>query len=247
MLPPLALSTSARGDRDDALSVLTEDSDSDPGDDRIYPSALAFVAPGIHVRQSKMLPWWMGGGLGLFSDHPVKAGELLGFYSGTWRTDEEFDALPLRQQRRLGEYAVDVRSGSGEDLVVSPFETGDRTQTAADHPLCMANEAAAPENANSAFKTVELMFDEVSGSIPESEVDGTWIGLAVIACRDIGRGREITVHYGDGFRRTWNAGMPCDPPVTDPPTALGLVPIRALMLVPGSVSDSESSDESYRE
>jgi hypothetical protein len=77
------------------------------------------------------------------------------------------------------------------------------------------------------------------------------LGLAVYACRDIGRHREILVHYGSTFprlRHGYSAGTPCVPPthMLQPANALGPVPLAALAFVEGSASDvMDSSDESY--
>ena len=49
-------------------------------------------------------------------------------------------------------------------------------------------------------------------------------------------------------RHGYSAGSPCDLPAsTQPPTALGPVPLAALAFIEGSASDVEgSSDESYQ-
>ena len=136
-------------------------------------------------------------------------------------------------------------------MVVSPpFLAGASRPDPAAYPMAFANEATKPLRANAAFTRVQLSADGVLGAVPADRIDGEWLGLAIYACRDIGKHREILVHYGDTFPRErygYQAGEPCDPPSsTQLPTALGLVPLSALGFVEGSASDVEdSSDESY--
>ena len=136
-------------------------------------------------------------------------------------------------------------------MVVSPpFQVGAGRPDPASYPIAFANEATAPLTANAAYVRVQLNADDIQGATPADQVDGEWLGMAVYACRDIGKHREILVHYGDHFPRSrydYSAGSPCDlPESTQPPTALGPVPLTALAFIEGSASDVEdSSDESY--
>ena len=252
--------TNARGDREDPHLLDTEDEASgDESAQRINPSPLTVAKPGLYVGTSKVIGWWKGGGLGLFSAEAIQAGDLLGYYTGTWFTEEDYSNLPDAQRRKLDEYAVtvepDLRDRAGVDptlLVVSPpiSDVAKRPDPAL-YPMAFANEASKPLAANAAFTRVQLNADDVTGAIPGDQADGEWLGLAIYACKDIGKHREILVHYGDTFPRErygYEAGEPCAPPAsTQPPTALGRVPLAALGFVEGSASDVEdSSDESFQ-
>ena len=251
----------ARGDQEDPHRLDTEDDASDDGleADRIAPSPLAVARPGLYVGTSNVIGWWKGGGLGLFSAEPIQAGGLIGFYTGIWFKEEDYSELPEAQRLRLDEYAVTTeseleQSHNGPIMVVSPpFHDdvrADRPDPAL-YPMAFANEATAPLTANAAFTPVQLNADDVYGAIPDDQADGEWLGLAVYACRDIGRHREILVHYGSTFprlRHGYSAGKPCVPPthMLQPANALGPVPLAALAFVEGSASDvMDSSDESY--
>ena len=253
--------TDARGDREDPHLLETEDEASeDESAQRINPSPLAVAKPGLYVGTSKVIGWWKGGGLGLFSAEAIQAGDLLGYYTGTWFTEEDYSNLPDAQRHKLDEYAVTVepelRGRADVDeaapLVVSPpFPDGAERPDPALFPMAFANEATRPLTANAAFTRVQLNADDVAGPIPDDLADGEWLGLAIYACKDIGKHREILVHYGDTFPRErygYQAGEPCAPPAsTQPPTALGHVPLAALGFVEGSASDVEdSSDESFQ-
>ena len=255
------VATQALGDRADPHLLNTEDeATEDESGERIAPSPQAVARQGLFVATSKAIPWWSrGGGLGLFSSEPISAGDLLGFYTGTWYREEDYAELPSAQRQRLDEYAVTVEPelrGSGDDdavpMVVSPpFQVGAGRPDPAVHPIAFANEASNTFSANAAYTRVQLTADDIQGAIPADQADGEWLGLAVYACRDIGQHREILVHYGDHFPRSlhgYEAGSPCDPPAsTQPPTALGPVPLRALAFIEGSASDvEEDSDESYQ-
>ena len=252
--------TDARGDREDPHLLETEDEASeDESAQRINPSPLAITKPGLYVGTSKVIGWWKGGGLGLFSAEAIQAGDLLGYYTGTWFTEEDYSNLPNAQRRKLDEYAVtvepDIRGRADVDptlLVVSPaISDGAKRPDPTLYPMAFANEASKPLIANAAFTRVQLNADDVAGAIPDDQADGEWLGLAIYACKDIGKHREILVHYGDTFPRErygYEAGEPCAPPAsTQPPTALGRVPLAALGFVEGSASDVEdSSDESFQ-
>ena len=252
--------TDARGDREDPHLLETEDEASeDESAQRINPSPLAVAKPGLYVGTSKVIGWWKGDGLGLFSAEAIQAGDLLGYYTGTWFTEEDYSNLPNAQRRKLDEYAVtvepDIRGRADVDptlLVVSPaISDGANRPDPTLYPMAFANEASKPLIANAAFTRVQLNADDVAGAIPDDQADGEWLGLAIFACKDIGKHREILVHYGDTFPRErygYEAGEPCTPPAsTQPPTALGRVPLAALGFVEGSASDVEdSSDESFQ-
>ena len=136
----------------------TEDEASeDESAQRINPSPLAVTKPGLYVCTSKVIGWWKGGGLGLFSNESIRAGDLLGYYTGTWFTEDAYSNLPDAQRRKLDEYAVTVepelRGRAGVDeaapLVVSPpFPDGARRPDPALFPLAFANEATKPLTAN---------------------------------------------------------------------------------------------------
>ena len=252
--------TNARGDREDPHLLDTEDEASgDESAQRINPSPLTVAKPGLYVGTSKVIGWWKGGGLGLFSAEAIQAGDLLGYYTGTWFTEEDYSNLPDAQRRKLDEYAVtvepDIRGRADVDptlLVVSPaISDGANRPDPTLYPMAFANEASKPLAANAAFTRVQLNADDVTGAIPGDQADGEWLGLAIYACKDIGKHREILVHYGDTFPRErygYQAGEPCAPPgSTQPPAALGRVPLAALGFVEGSASDVEdSSDESFQ-
>jgi hypothetical protein len=252
--------TDARGDREDPHLLETEDEASeDESAQRINPSPLAVAKPGLYVGTSKVIGWWKGDGLGLFSAEAIQAGDLLGYYTGTWFTEEDYSNLPNAQRRKLDEYAVtvepDIRGRADVDptlLVVSPaISDGANRPDPTLYPMAFANEASKPLIANAAFTRVQLNADDVAGAIPDDQADGEWLGLAIYACKGIGKHREILVHYGDTFPRErygYEAGEPCAPPAsTQPPTALGRVPLAALGFVEGSASDVEdSSDESFQ-
>ena len=242
----------ARGDRSDPHLLDTEEEASeDDGQGRILPSAQAVARRGLYVGTSEVIGWWKGGGLGLFSSEPIRAGQLIGYYTGTWRNEDDYAELPAAQRQLLDEYAVTVEPElQGQEavpmVVAPPFQTS-RPDPAL-HPIAFANEASKPLHANAAYIRVQLNADDISGTIPDDLIDGEWLGLAVYACKNIGKHREILVHYGDTFPRArygYEAGEPCDPPATtQPPTALGLVPLAALGFIDGSASEAPGSDDS---
>ena len=246
------MSTIERGDETAPHVLLTdEDATDDESGERIQPnSQLAAARPGLYVGTSKVIGWWRGGGLGLFSSEPLRAGDLLGYYTGIWRTAGEYEMLPAAQRRRLDEYAVSVvpKVGieDGDQMVVSPPIYGVRPDPAL-YPIAFANEATKPLRPNAAFVRVQLNADDIEGDIPLDEVDGEWLGLAVYACKDIGRHQEVLVHYGETFPHDmyrYEAGDPCEPPeVTESPIVLGAVPLSALAFVRGSASDVEDSSD----
>ena len=129
-----AISTDALGDRVDPHLLDTEDdATEDEGGQRIAPSLQAVARQSLYVATSNVIPWWSkGGGLGLFSSKPINAGDLLGFYTGTWYREEDYADLPAAQRQRLDEYAVTVEPQlhrrEGDDavpMVVSPpFKLG---------------------------------------------------------------------------------------------------------------------------
>ena len=249
----------ARGDEHDPHSLDTEDDATDIEEDaRTLPNANAFVRQGVFVAPSSTVGWWKGGGLGLFSGVRMRAGDLIGYYTGEWRSEAEYGAMPEAQRRRLDEYAVTVEPelergrGDATPMVVSPPMPEQQPRPdPASFPLAFANEATRPLTANAAFTLVQMRVDDVRGAVPADQVDGEWLGLAVYACRDIGRNREILVHYGDTFPRGrygYVEGEPCRPlEAMQLPVALGLVPVAALTFVEGSASDHDSSDSSYVE
>ena len=251
------MATDARGDQTDPHLLNTEDeaTEDEGGVGHITPSPQAVAKPMLYVGTSNVIGWWKGGGLGLFSHAPIHAGELIGFYTGAWYREEDYEQLPDDQRQRLDEYAVNVQpelsSDHGTPMVVSPpFVDGADRPDPTLHPMAFANEATKPLSANAAFTRVQLNADDISGSIPDDQADGEFIGLAVYACKEIGKHREILVHYGSCFPRQhygYSVGAPCHPPdVTQSPTALGAVPLTALAFVEGSASDvGDSSDESY--
>ena len=99
----------ARGDEHDPHSLDTEDDATDIEEDaRTRPNANAFVRQGVFVAPSTTVGWWKGGGLGLFSGVRMRAGDLIGYYTGEWRSEAEYGAMPEAQRRRLDEYAVTV-------------------------------------------------------------------------------------------------------------------------------------------
>ena len=221
--------TDARGDREDPHLLETEDEASeDESAQRINPSPLAVAKPGLYVGTSKVIGWWKGAGLGLFSAEAIQAGDLLGYYTGTWFTEEDYSNLPNAQRRKLDEYAVtvepDIRGRADVDptlLVVSPaISDGAKRPDPTLYPMAFANEASKPLIANAAFTRVQLNADDVAGAIPDDQADGEWLGLAIYACKDIGKHREILVHYGDTFPRErygYEAGEPCAPPASTQP------------------------------
>ena len=250
-----AVTTGALGDRADPHLLDTEDeATADEGGERIAPSPQAVARHGLYVATSKAIPWWSkGGGLGLFSSEPISAGDLLGFYTGTWFKEEDYAELPSAQRQRLDEYAVTVEPelrgrGSQEStpVVVSPpFQAGAGRPDPAQHPIAFANEASETFSANAAYTRVQLTADDIQGVIPAEQADGEWCGLAVYACRAIGKHREILVHYGPHFPRArygYAAGLPCDPPASaQPPTGMGPVPLGALAFIEGGASDVEDT------
>ena len=252
--------TQALGDEADPHLLNTEDdATEDEGGERIAPSSQAIAKQGLYVATSKAIPWWSrGGGLGLFSSEPISAGDLLGFYTGDWYREEFYAELPAAQRQRLDEYAVTVdpelhRRGSreGTRMVLSPpFRAGAGRPDPSLHPIAFANEANVTFSANATYTQVQLTADDIREAVHGDQADGEWLGLVLHACRDIGKHREILVHYGPHFPRSrhgYEAGTPCDPPAsTQPATALGPVPLRALAFIDGSASDvGEDSDESY--
>ena len=220
------------------------------------PIFSAAARAGLYVGDSNI----DNAGRGLFSTEPLLPGSLIGWYTGQWSPEAQFEALTAAQQELLARYAVTVvpeldnsrrrRGQKCTPMVVSPpMADGSTRPDPALHPMAFANEVSEHLTANAAFTTVQVNADDISETVPAECVDGEWLGLAVYAGTHIAANSEIFIHYGGRYSRelyNYKDGNPCTlPSELEAVDALGTVPFYALSLVLGSSSDVSDDDSSY--
>lgn len=135
---------------------------------------------------------------GLYTSKSVKAGQLIGLYTGYMIADAQYRRLPIDVKMALGRYTVSMHESNMQVSPVnpsSPYEKVDFMR----HPLALTNEPAKGMHAN-AF--VEARAVEMGDAMFEC--------LCMYACNDIQEHSEILWMYGKAYRRIgYKAGIPC--------------------------------------
>lgn len=138
---------------------------------------------------------------GLFTTRPLKAGQFLGFYNGTFRE---------------GDYkGRDTYVMSTSDFHIRPKKTRGVVDPAA-YPLAMCNE---PPNGSMANVVIHE-FTRARGVLPHLPPTASIAAIGFFACRDVRAGEELFVHYGNRFARPlpgrsagskeeYSVGVPC--------------------------------------
>ena len=123
-------------------------------------------------------------GVGLFTTRSFVAGDAIGFYAGTPRSE-----LTKREER----YAIDI--GGFDVAVVPPLDSMGCVKFSM-YPMAAANEPSVGGRAN-----MVLVGDRVY------EVDGTsYVVLAFYASEEVEAGMELTWHYGPMYDRSYQVG-----------------------------------------
>ena len=164
--------------------------------------------------------------LGLFTRRKIKKGEFIGFYTGEWYTERAYNRLRASQRTQRNEYAISSSSG----LILSPPIGRYRRPTIKDHPISMANEPSRYYQANATLREYSFNFDEVEDGLEEARFDEDFDAIGLIACRDIGRNREILWFYGAAFPRPYSVGKQCKMPpnAEDPIKMFDYIPLTAV-------------------
>jgi hypothetical protein len=207
--------------------VSSESDESD--DDHVEDIDHECCRDGLYVAQTRLSEdstGWRRGFLGLFTRRKIKKGEFIGFYTGQWYTERAYNRLHAAQRTKRDEYAISSSSG----LILSPPIGQNRRPIVQLSPLSMANEPSHYKQANAILREYSFNFDEIENGIEEARFDEDFDAIGLIACRDIGRNREILWYYGAAFPRPYNVGKQCKLPVNeeDPLKMFGYIPLIAV-------------------
>lgn len=170
--------------------------------------------------------------MGLFTRRKIRKGEFIGFYTGEWFTECAYQRLRPAQRAMRDAYAVSLSS----DLVVSPPMNRrgrrdlQRRPDMKKHPLSMANEPSLHRQANVILKEYSFLYDEIESGVDEERADESFDAIGLVACRDIGRNREIFWSYGPHYPRPYPAGKNCRQPeaAQDPASLYEFIPLCAV-------------------
>ena len=162
--------------------------------------------------------------LGLFTTRAIKTGEFIGFYTGEWWSERSYKRL--RNRRFRDEFAIQT----SDDWIVSPPLVNGRPDPYV-HPLAMANEPSEHGEANAFLVEYTFCFDELEDGL-DADVfgDDDFSALGLVACRDIGRNREILWTYGGNYPRKYVKGKNCKRPrrLEDPTMVFDRIPLCAV-------------------
>ena len=178
---------------------------------------------------------------GLFTTRAIKAGQLIGFYTGHFITDDEYRAYSAKKRKILGRYAVASAYG---DFTISPIDPRN-TQAGVDfqiHPLALANEPAKAGGIANAFASSRII----------DAGDAEFVCVCLFACDAIPPGGEIQWSYGDDYSRVgYEAGGDCVKPTRPDDPLQMLLRSRTyphiVEFVAVRMPDSSSSESSHEE
>ena len=217
------------------VSLLTEDDASGDEDTNRILSQSDACRGGLYTRLSSVVPWQRNE-YGLFTQHALEKGAFVGLYAGDWHGVREY--LRLDTRLALDRYAVTTTDK--KMVVAPPLGHGGRPDPRL-FPLAMMNEPVSYWEANCTIHEVKFVYDELDDpnlTVAEDDQDGEWIGLAMVTCKRVGAGRELTWNYGPSYPRTgYEAGAECslDERAQRPHTVLVHgIPVSAVGFVPGS-------------
>ena len=74
----------------------------------------------------------------------------------------------------------------------------------------MANEPPTYSMANAILREYQFNFDELEDGMDEARFDEDFDAIGLVACRDIGRNREILWFYGSSYPRPYTVGKQCN-------------------------------------
>ena len=151
--------------------------------------------------------------LGLFTARPIKKGSFIGFYSGDWWKEDAYKQQGASTLNASNRYAI----RTSDELIVCPPMSRNRRPDPEMYPIGMANEPNALGEANSMLTEYSFCVDELDVSaskIDEDRWDDDFIAVGLIACRNIGRHREILWSYGGSYApvRPYSVGKNCKAP-----------------------------------
>ena len=201
-------------------------SESDESDDEEDEISHECVRDGLYVAQTRLYD--ENGGrhnfLGLFTKRKLKAGDFIGFYAGEWYTERAYARLRARAARDV--YAISSSSG----LVLSPPLSRGRRPNHRHYPISMANEPPTYSMANAILREYQFNFDELEDGMDEARFDEDFDAIGLVACRDIGRNREIMWFYGSSYPRPYTVGKQCKMPqnAEDPSQLFQYIPLSAV-------------------
>ena len=80
------------------------------------------------------------------------------------------------------------------------------------------------------FALYQFNFDELEDGMDEARFDEDFDAIALVACRDIGRNREILWFYGSSYPRPYTVGKQCKMPqnAEDPSQLFQYIPLSAV-------------------
>lgn len=207
------------------ISSESDESDDDGAEDIDHECC----RPALYVAPTRLTDHTTGRRhdfLGLFTRRKIRKGEFIGFYTGDWFTERAYNRLRAAQRAQRDIYAISASSG----LILSPPVGRNRRPTAKDYPISMANEPSHYDEANAILREYSFNFDEVEDGLEEARFDEDFDAIGLIACRDIGRNREILWFYGAAFPRPYHVGKQCKVPANeeDPMKMFGYIPLTAV-------------------
>lgn len=174
---------------------------------------------------------------GLFTSNPLQPGELIGFFTGHFLSNADYNEYPRVVIKSLSKYAA----GTAVGMVVSPLDPHS-PMTRLDfltHPLALANEPSRHTTANAFAETHKI-----------ETGDAQFVAICMFACSPIDANSEITWIYGDEYKRDYFVGVDCvKPPRLQDPLGM-LLSSRSnpnFRFVAYEVSDSSEEDGSDQE
>lgn len=186
---------------------------------------------------------------GLKTTRPLEAGEPIGIYDG-----ESFTATGWKARRgaRAEAYALETSEfdvgTTRVRLVVVPRLRLDGMVDVERHPLALLNEPSPGATSNVVVHQVEVPRSEMQAGCPEDE-RVPLVALCAFAARSVSAGEELTLHYGNRYRREYAVGNAATAHFDGGLLRLfpGGVPRAALIELPPDVPDSssDSSDEDW--
>lgn len=149
----------------------------------------------------------------LFTNQALGPGQIIGFYTGNVVGEDPNKPDPnksVEDRRRLATYTLELTSSS---FVVPELPIRPNVD-----PMALINEPRSDATANASFQKVRLndsqeLFEDNARAL--RHVDSAWTAVAVVACRTILAGEEITLNYGKKYNEGvhgYVAGRGCSPP-----------------------------------
>ena len=218
--------------------VSSESEDDEVVQDRaVHPIASPCCRPNLYYAQTTLTD---ENGVrlnqfGLFTSVSLGVGAFISMYNGDWYDYDYYESLPSARRLRLNEYAIQTDDSEGS-LVVAPPLAGTRPDPNR-YPASMANEPQAQLQANAMLVEHSFLIDDINvdaSTVDQERVDDEFVGVGLVACRQIGPHREIFWSYGGNFPRRYTAGRGCRSPrrslIENPIDIIGRIPRDACSL-----------------